>query len=59
MHGERLAGVCNPGSPRWGRSSVGRAPGLQPGGHEFEPRRLHQPPNGLRDGFRRNAPWGA
>ena len=25
----------------WGRSSVGRAPALQAGGHEFESRRLH------------------
>lgn len=25
----------------WGRSSVGRAPGLQPGGRRFEPARLH------------------
>jgi hypothetical protein len=26
----------------WGRSSVGRAPGLQPGGRRFESDRLHQ-----------------
>ena len=26
---------------QWGRSSVGRAPALQAGGHEFESRRLH------------------
>jgi hypothetical protein len=26
-----------------GRSSAGRAPALQAGGHEFDPRRLHQP----------------
>ena len=25
----------------WGYSSVGRAPGLQPGGHRFEPGYLH------------------
>ena len=25
-----------------GRSSAGRAPALQAGGHEFDPRRLHQ-----------------
>ena len=25
----------------WGRSSVGRAPALQAGGHEFESRYLH------------------
>ena len=27
-----------------GCSSVGRAPGLQPGGREFEPPQLHQSP---------------
>src|SRR6188508_1794148 len=27
----------------WGISSAGRAPGLQPGGHRFEPGILHQP----------------
>ena len=26
----------------WGRSSIGRAPGLQPGGQGFDPPRLHQ-----------------
>ena len=26
----------------WGRSSAGRAPALQAGGHRFEPVRLHQ-----------------
>ena len=26
----------------WGRSSAGRAPALQAGGHRFEPGRLHQ-----------------
>src|SRR5437899_13019224 len=26
----------------WGCSSAGRAPGLQPGGHRFEPGQLHQ-----------------
>ena len=26
----------------WGRSSIGRAPGLQPGGRGFESHRLHQ-----------------
>ena len=25
----------------WGRSSAGRVPALQAGGHEFDPRRLH------------------
>ena len=25
----------------WGRSSVGRTPGWQSGGHGFDPRRLH------------------
>ena len=25
----------------WGRSSVGRAPALQAGGHRFDPGRLH------------------
>ena len=29
-------------SADWGRSSVGRAPALQAGGHRFEPVRLHQ-----------------
>ena len=28
-------------SVTWGYSSVGRAPALQAGGHEFESRRLH------------------
>ena len=28
--------------PQRGRSSAGRAPALQAGGHEFDPRRLHQ-----------------
>ena len=36
--------------PCRGRSSAGRAPALQAGGHEFDPRRLHQ--------FRRDAPRG-
>src|SRR5208283_4145234 len=27
----------------WGCSSAGRAPGLQPGGHRFDPGQLHQP----------------
>ena len=27
--------------PKWGRSSVGRAPALQAGGQEFESLRLH------------------
>jgi hypothetical protein len=26
----------------WGCSSAGRAPGLQPGGHRFDPGQLHQ-----------------
>ncbi len=31
------------GGPRlWGRSSAGRAPALQAGGHRFDPDRLHQ-----------------
>ena len=29
-------------SPLWGYSSVGRAPALQAGGHEFESRYLHE-----------------
>ena len=29
------------GSGSWGRSSVGRAPALQAGGHRFDPDRLH------------------
>src|SRR5690349_17428600 len=28
----------------WGCSSAGRAPGLQPGGHRFDPGQLHQKP---------------
>ena len=28
--------------PLWGRSSAGRAPALQAGGHGFESHRLHQ-----------------
>ena len=31
-----------PGGPRWGCSSVGRAPALQAGGHRFDPVQLHQ-----------------
>jgi hypothetical protein len=27
--------------PGWGRSSAGRAPALQAGGHRFDPGRLH------------------
>jgi hypothetical protein len=27
---------------KWGCSSAGRAPGLQPGGHRFDPGQLHQ-----------------
>jgi hypothetical protein len=30
------------GTFRWGRSSAGRAPALQAGGHRFDPGRLHQ-----------------
>ena len=37
-----LQGLC-PGT-LWGHSSVGRAPALQAGGHEFESRCLHQLP---------------
>jgi hypothetical protein len=29
--------------PVWGRSSAGRAPALQAGGHRFDPGRLHHP----------------
>ena len=36
-----IAGSCAAGFPR-GISSAGRAPGLQPGGHRFEPGILHQ-----------------
>ena len=32
------------GRPAWGRSSVGRAPALQAGGHRFDPVRLHHMP---------------
>ena len=31
-----------PDPPIWGRSSAGRAPALQAGGHRFDPVRLHQ-----------------
>jgi hypothetical protein len=31
------------GFPVWGRSSAGRAPALQAGGHRFDPGRLHPP----------------
>jgi hypothetical protein len=31
------------GFPVWGRSSAGRAPALQAGGHRFDPGRLHHP----------------
>ena len=34
-------GACDTQPKIWGRSSVGRAPALQAGGHEFESRRLH------------------
>ena len=43
----RLSGpALSPSRPRraeWGCSSVGRAPGLQPGGRRFEPAHLHHP----------------
>ena len=32
----------------WGISSVGRAPALQAGGHEFESRILHLIPEGIK-----------
>ncbi len=32
----------SPVLPSWGRSSAGRAPALQAGGHRFDPDRLHQ-----------------
>jgi hypothetical protein len=35
---------CSGGQdPVWGRSSAGRAPALQAGGHRFDPGRLHHP----------------
>ncbi len=37
------SGGTNPPGQVWGISSAGRAPGLQPGGHRFEPGILHQP----------------
>ena len=32
---------------KWGCSSVGRAPALQAGGHEFESHHLHSIPSGI------------
>src|SRR5262249_959382 len=39
-----LGQVLNCLRPRWGRSSVGRAPEWHSGGQGFEPPRLHHPP---------------
>ena len=38
---KREVGGSSPLKPIRGRSSVGRAPALQAGGHEFESHRLH------------------
>jgi hypothetical protein len=53
------------GPSDWGRSSAGRAPALQAGGHRFDPVRLHQLPGSfltsrerrkIENGYRRFAP---
>ena len=38
----RMGGNMQADAPKWGCSSVGRAPALQAGGHGFESHHLHQ-----------------
>ena len=38
---EKAKAFLNIGKGQWGCSSVGRAPALQAGGHEFESHHLH------------------